>query len=60
MTTKQKIYAILRTHGIDQEIDIEDEVAETILIALQQPDIEYVIIDEEGGLVIDYGPEQQC
>lgn len=60
MNIKEEIYAILKTYNIDEtEVKIEDEVADIILIALRQPGIEFVKIDEEGGLLIDYGPEEQ-
>ena len=57
MTLKEEIYDILKTYNITEEIIIDDGAEELIINALKQEGIESVFIDEEGGLVIDYGNE---
>jgi hypothetical protein len=50
-----KIKSLLLRHGVYETLVIDhEEDKPMVLMALQQPDIESIKIDEEGGLVIMY------
>lgn len=56
---KKRIYQILESYGITEKILIDNEAEEMIFTALHQPDIEEVLIDEEGALLIHYSGDTQ-
>ena len=55
LSIDDKIKSLLKKHGVYETLVIDHEEDKPIvLMALQQPDIESVQIDEENGLVIMY------
>ena len=55
---KEQIYAKLRSYGIAERIVIDDDVADAILQALTSDDIALVMIDDEGGLVVEFNDNE--
>ena len=56
---KKRIYQILESYGITEKILIDNEAEEMIFTALHRPDIEEVVIDQEGALLIYYSGDTQ-
>lgn len=52
---KQQIKEALAKHGINVDIDVNDElIAEKLLFALTRPNIESVTLDDKNGLQVNY------
>ena len=55
LSIDDKIKCLLVSHGVYETLVIDhEEDKPMVLMALQQPDVESVKIDEENGLVIMY------
>lgn len=54
MTIDDKIKYLLLYYNVNKPINIEDNMKEMILSALNQNDINHVYVDEEEGLNIEY------
>ena len=55
LSIDDKIKSLLNKFGVTKELVItHDEDKPMVLMALQQPDIETVNVDDEGGLEITY------
>ena len=55
LSIDDKIKCLLVKHGVYDTLVIDDEEDKSmVLMALNQPDVESVKIDEENGLVIMY------
>ena len=60
LSIDDKIKHLLMIHGVYETLVIDhEEDKPMILMALEQPDIESVTIDEDNGLVIMYHGDEQ-
>ena len=60
LSTDDMIKLLLLKHGVTDTLVIDhEEDKPMVLMALSQPDIESVKIDEENGLVIMYHGDEQ-
>ena len=55
---QQELRAILRSRRIPDSFPIEEEAEEMLLFALKEEGINNVYIDDEGGIIIDYNPNE--